>query len=342
LDAQRHHEIQQHVEECRSCRIELEKWESFEACLSEWEGPQISSDAIDSIKEASYEAFQSGDLKTIRFRPFIRRALATAAIILLTILFQSLIWNPFKPVIEYRTTLNLLPSMISLPIADAATSTTLFLTVHPNQMVSTQHLSGQYRLENIPEKLTEANLADRFNSVMIMGSDPENPVRLETDSLDDLQTSLGIDSVEIGPGLMALEIHDRFIGKLLYRAGTPSYPDLEMRPRTIQVDSTEVALRPGARMISGGISDYHSFHDLMSPSHATISVNEDTTLTLDRAIISVDMIDVFLRRLHAINDEVTLTILVQDKGSLNNIALELTRIAYQAGIQWVTITTVNP
>lgn len=345
LDAQRHQEIQQHLEECESCRSEWEEWKSVEGDLSEWKGPQLPTDAVDSIKSAGYDAFQAGYKPAGTIKLMIRRVLATAAIILLTFLFQSLVWNPVKPVIEYRTTFNLLPSMISIPSADAATSTTLYLTVHPNQMVSTQYLDGQHQLSEIAQKLADVDLGNQFESVMIMGSDPENPIRFETDSLDDLQRSLGINGVEFGPGLMALEMRDKFIGRILIRAGEPSFPDtpeFEIRPHTITIDSTKVTLIPGVQILSGEVSDNYVYKNLMSPDHVTVSINEDTTLTLDRAIISMNMIGTFLTILYAHNDEVSLTILVQDHTPLRDITTRLIRIASQAGIQSITIKKLNP
>ncbi len=275
LDAQRHQGIQQHLDGCDACINEVEQLQAFASGLAEWNAPELSEEAVDSIKAGGYKAFQASNAPVRTVRLTIRKVLTAAAIIMLTFLFQSLVWNPFKPVIAYSTTVTLIPSMLSIPTADAATSTSLYLTVHPNQKVSTQHLDGQHRLEDLAGKLIEAGVEYQFESILIMGSDPTRPIMFETDYLDDLQKSLGIDSVEFGPGLISFEVHDRFIGKLLYRAGTPSYPALpefEMRPRMISIDTADVRLSPGVQIILGTESDIDEFNNYVFAGyvHATL------------------------------------------------------------------------
>ncbi len=343
LDAQRRHEILQHLEECEPCRNEWEKWVALEEDLAEWKAPRLSAAAVDSIKSASYEAFQSSQKPTGTIKLVVRRVLTTAAIIFLTFVFQSLVWNPVKPVIEYRTTLNLLPSMISMPTADAATSTTLYLTVHPNQMVSSQYLDGQHQLAEIGQQLLEAGLGSQFESVMIMGSNPERPVRFETDSLDDLQRDLEINAIEFGPGLMALELHDRFIGKLFFRAGIrpfPNTPGFEIRPHTVTIDSTVYSLSPGTPMEIGNEADEQILLNLRNPQQVILGVNTNDTVSLNHAIIPMNDINETLELLHNNSNGISLIILIQETMNIQQTGFRIANIANRVGIDRVMIKRI--
>ncbi len=345
LDAQRHQEIRQHLDGCEDCMSEVEQLQAFALDLAEWKGPELSEEAVDSIKAAGYQAFQESNTSARTMKLTIRKALTAAAIIMLTFLFQSLIWNPFQPVIAYTTTLTMVPSMLSIPTADAATSTTLYLTVHPNQMVSTQHLDGEHQLENLAAKLIEANLGNQFETVLIMGDNPEQPIRFETDSLDDLQKDLEIDSIEIGPGLLALEVHDRFVGRLLFRAGQPPYPgtpEFGMQPHSITIDSTVLALTPGVRIVDGNGADSNVLQNLQNPQRIIMGFINDTLVSINHAIIPLDStVDIF-NSLYKRNANISLTIIIPDSANVQDTGFRLADIAREVGIDRVLIKRLLP
>lgn len=346
LDAQRHQEIQQHLEGCDACMNEFEELQAFKSNLAEWKGPRLSEEAVDSIKSAGYEAFQSGNAPPQTVRIWIRRILSAAAIVMLTFLSQTLIWNPFQPVIAYSTTLTMVPSMLTMPTADAATSTTLYLSVLPTQLVSTPHLEGPYHLENVAAALIEAGLGSRFEKVFIMGSDPERPVRYETDSLGDLQRDLNIDSVELGPGLMELQVHNKFIGKLLLRPAEPDYIEpafMGSGPRTIILeDSTEVTLRPGVRVIDGDEDDAEALQYLRDPWHIVMGFIDKTTVSTNHAIMSLDDADGFIGSMYERIPDIYITILVPDSLRIQETGFQLVRFARDRGIAGVVVKRVIP
>ncbi|MFC1529237.1 anti-sigma factor family protein [Gemmatimonadota bacterium] len=344
LDTQRHQELQQHLEGCDACMSELAELREFHADLAEWKGPRLSLEAVESIKSAGYKAFQSSNASDRPAGRFVRRILTTAAIIMLTYLFQVLIWNPAQPVIAYTTTLTMVPANPDMSTSEAAASTTLYLTVHPTQLVSTPHLEGHYRLKNVAPALIEAGLGDRFENVFIMGSDPEQPVRYETDSLDDLQKALDIDSVEVGAGLMELQVHNRFIGQLLLRPAEPEYiepPFMGMGPqRIILPDSTVAIARPGVSMVDGDQDDAEALEYLREPWHIVMGFINSTTISVNHAVMSLDDADGFIGSMHERIPELYFTILVPDSLRIQDTAFRLVRSVRERGIPGVSIKRV--
>jgi len=345
LDAQRHQEIQQHLDGCDACKIEVEQLQAMALSLAEWQGPQLSEETVNSIKEAGFKALQSNQTQTRSFKHTLRKALTTAAIVLLTFLFQSLVWNPIKPVIEYNTTLKLLPSMLSIPSADASVGTSLYITVYPNQLVSTPYIEGQYGIEELASRLIEMNLGNQFETALIMGSNPEQPIKFETDALDDLQKDLNIGSIEIGPGLLELEIHDRFVGRILFGAGKPSFPDIPAfgeQPHSITIGSTVHPLTPGVRMLSADGSDVRTLSNLQYPQHLIVGFINESTVAINHAIFSLDGIAANLDLLHDRNTEISLTIIVPESIRMQDTGFQLANAARNAGIDRVLIKRIMP
>jgi biopolymer transport protein ExbD len=228
LPAERSAEIEEHLNRCEECRQEYEALGKLERHLEAWGDEQ----ATDSFVEQTLERMEAegvpetpglissrGHIPGSNNHLWFRRSALAAGAIAATLLFQTLIWNPFSGPITFQTFLSLAPTASAMPAGQAVPDTVLVLTIHPDKKFSTTLLSGQYELDELIEELTARIEKGSYRTILLVGTDPDEPVTFQTDKLQPLLDKLEISTLKVGEGVAAIQISE--IRDLITRVVVP-------------------------------------------------------------------------------------------------------------------------
>lgn len=239
LPDERAREIEEHLEQCGECRAEWEALGRLERHLSAW-GDEAATESFieDTLELMEHEGVLETDLpgsgkRKVRSTPVLwfRRSVLAAGAIAATLLFQTLVWNPFSGPVTFHTFLSLAPTASAMPAGQAVPDTVLVLTLHPDKTLSTTLLTGQYEVDELIEELTARVEKGRFKTVLLLGTDPGEPVTFQTDKLQPLLDELEISELKVGEGVAAYTAVDvGEIREVVTRVAVP-VETFEVQPR---------------------------------------------------------------------------------------------------------------
>ena len=212
-------EIEEHLQVCDSCREEWKALEAMETHLAAWKDEEIPNTLVEDtmrvvdLEETAQSLNRSGS-SSRTWRLWSRRAALVAGAIAATLLFQTIVWDPLGEPITFRAIFDLTPTAFALPADQAVPDTVLVLTAHPDETFSTPLLTGQYELDDLVRELTERIEKGTFTRILLLGTDAENPVTVCMKDLQPLLDELGIESINVGEGVVSLEVAEEITARV--------------------------------------------------------------------------------------------------------------------------------
>lgn len=212
-------EIEEHLQVCDSCREEWKALEAMETHLAAWKDEEIPNTLVEDtmrvvdLEETAQSLNRSGS-SSRTWRLWSRRAALAAGAIAATLLFQTIVWNPLGGPITFRAIFDLTPTAFALPADQAVPDTVLVLTAHPDETFSTPLLTGQYELDDLVRELTGRIEKGTFTRILLLGTDAENPVTVCMKDLQPLLDELGIESINVGEGVVSLEVTEEIVARV--------------------------------------------------------------------------------------------------------------------------------
>ncbi len=116
-----------------------------------------------------------------------------------------MVWNPLGEALPFRAIVSLTSPAYAMSTGQAVPDTILVLTVHNDETMSTPVLPGRFEVEEIIDGLIDLLEPGIYSEILIVGSNPEQPVTLRTSDFDRLAEALEISSVRFGEGIVAIE-----------------------------------------------------------------------------------------------------------------------------------------
>ncbi len=222
-------EIEEHLQVCDSCREEWKALEAMETHLAAWKDEEIPNTLVEDtmrvvdLEETAQSLNRSGS-SSRTWRLWSRRAALVAGAIAATLLFQTIVWDPLGEPITFRAIFDLTPTAFALPADQAVPDTVLVLTAHPDETFSTPLLTGQYELDDLVRELTERIEKGTFTRILLLGTDAENPVTVCMKDLQPLLDELGIESINVGEGVVSLEVTEGITARVQVPVRIQSLP----------------------------------------------------------------------------------------------------------------------
>ncbi len=370
ISSERAREIEGHLEVCDKCTHEVESMEAVGDWLAKWEDRPASEKELDGVRGMLGVLRTTGieqhttvnGQSTGRFKPWIRRAAMVAAVMLVTLLFQTFVWNPIKSSVNLNAVFNFSTEAYAMPAGEAVPDTVLVITAHPDETFSVPVLEGRYELDELVERLSEIIPKGRYKEILLTGTDPDNPVTVDLGDLELLQKALGIDDIHVGSaviGRAALQFNrwllplgaqkwiipgkegewlfkDTGEGRWALGLDNPMWSVLywqKLKTDTLQSRSFENL--SNIALLQSGLwfnRDRMLMEALTESDDVTATVNEEGDVVLSRAVVPLGEVEEALVKLKERYPDLSVTILIEEGTDPNETEKRLERIARRLGI----------
>ena len=203
--------IRRHLEECEVCRCELAALETTTTWIEAWPDEAVPDDVLGRVKDTlsglspvPVEALPANGSARRSGRPWPARFATAAAAIVALLLVQTFLWTPFGTTVNVQGLLTLAPPAMAMTAGQTVPDTVLVITLHPDGTVSVPLIEGQLAFDDLTDRLPGMVGADRWRTILLLGSDPEHPVSIRLDRFEALKEALGIDNLRVGSGVVGV------------------------------------------------------------------------------------------------------------------------------------------
>jgi len=222
-------EIEEHLQVCDSCREEWKGLEAMETYLAAWRDEEVSGTFVEDTMsivglEETAHGLTRSEPSSRTWGLWSRRAALAAGAVAATLLFQTIVWNPLGGPITFRAIFDLTPTAAAAPADQAVPDTVLVLTVHPDETFSVPMLTGRYELDDLVRELTERVEKGTFTSILLLGTDAENPVTVCLKDLQPLLDEFGIETINAGKGVVSLDVAEEITARFQVPVRIQSVP----------------------------------------------------------------------------------------------------------------------
>jgi|GEM_PF-4822595 len=353
--------IGRHLEECTACRAELEAVTKTADWLNSWDDEEVPAASLERVKAAVAGSTPIAPLpppdnrrtgsRTGRWLPRLGAAAAAAVVVLAV---QAFLWNPFSATVNVQGVLALTPPALAMPAGQVVPDTVLVITIHADGAVSVPEIEGELTIEELTRRLPGQVAPGTWRTILLLGSDPDNPVSVRLDRFEPLKEALGISGLRVGSGVMGVAPFFWSVSRPVWNirrtfpfaagdslgwsvlAPAGGWPENAFPGRAWNLSAPWFAPNLSAGFAESLMSEYAALNE---GNGVTAAITADGEVIFSRGVSEMNRAGQQLRALIELIPDLQLKILVPEGMSERARALE--RVARDQGITAIEIVTVK-
>ncbi len=375
-------EIRAHIEECELCQAEWRALETMETRLLSNVDREVPAGFVERTMRALDgqpigRESTPGVRRLPTLRLWFRRLSTVAAVAAATVIFQASVWSPLPFTTNIEAVFALTPDEGASMLDQAVPDSVFVLTVHPGERYSVPMLEGTWEMDELLEALEGMVREGQYRKLRVVGSDPDEPARIQDKTLDGLKKLLVTAEISYGKGIMAViavrdvpivtnrrvQVHVqpniRFLvtrdssfalvirdsirtvigDSLRYRIGNIGrHFQIVARP---DPETREVRVEPVIYVRVGEGELKEIYIEIQRPKEVTLTVGPEGELILSNAEVEFGALEEVLRRLLERNEEVTLRIIIPEGESGDVSEARIVELANRVGLKQITVKRVK-